>query len=102
MTDGQSDYNLLSQILLSISGCYEYAENMKNNSKNKTNHYLDMKVAISKNTILMFLSCFLAGLANNSTINTMLLADKPHTKRTMAPVLLICCSWAHITSATMF
>ena len=25
--------------------------NTMNNSKNKTNHYLDMKVAISKNTI---------------------------------------------------
>ena len=35
---------------------------------------------MSKNTSLMFLSCFLAGLANNSTINTIFLADKPHTK----------------------
>lgn len=59
-----------------------------------------MKVAISKNTVLMFLSYFLTGLANNSATNTIFLADKLHTKSIMVPALLICC--AYITSADMF
>ena len=75
MTDGQSDHRLPSHILLSTFGCYEYTENIRNNFKNKINLYLDMKVDISKNTSLMFLSCFLAGLTNNITINTIFLAE---------------------------
>ena len=102
MTDWQSDYELLPHRPPSTFGCYEYAQNMSNSSKNKTGLCLDMKVATSKNTILMFLSCFLAGLANNSTTNTTFLADKPHTKSTMVPTLLFCCSWAHINLPLCF
>ena len=89
MTDGQSDHKLLSHILLSTFRCYKYAENMKNNSKSKANLYSDMKIDISKNTSVMFLSCFLAGLTNNSKIKTIFLADKLHTKSTVVPALLI-------------
>ena len=46
MTDEQSDHKLFSHILLSRFGCYEYAEYMNNNSKNKT-------------TLLRYESCYL-------------------------------------------
>ena len=46
MTDEQSDHKLFSHILLSSFGCYEYAENMNSNSKNKT-------------TLLRYESCYL-------------------------------------------
>ena len=80
MKGGQSYHKLLSHVLLSTFGCYEYTENMQNNSKSKTNCYLDMKIDISKNTSIMFLSCFLADLANNNTINTIFLAQIPHAR----------------------
>ena len=89
MTDEQSGHKLLSHILLSTFACYEYAENMKNNSKNQTNLDLVMKIDISKSTTLMLLSYFLASLAINITINTVFLEAKPHTNSTMVPALLI-------------
>ena len=89
MTDGLSNHKLLSHTLLSTFGCYEYAENMKNNSKSKTNLYLEMKTDISKNTSLMFLSCFLTGLANNSPISKIFLADKLHTQNAMVLAPLV-------------
>lgn len=75
---------------------------MKNNSKNKTNHYLNIKVAISENTSLMFLAYFSEDLADSSTIKTMSLTDQTHKKSTMTPALLICCSYALVTSASRF
>ena len=89
MTNGQSDNTLVSHILLSTFGFYEHAENMRSISKNKINLYIDTKIYVSKDTSLMFLTCFLVDLTNNSPINAIFLAGKLHTKSPVASALLI-------------
>ena len=89
MTNGQSDNKLVSHILLSTFGSYEHAENIRSISKNKINLYIDTNIYVSKDTSLMFLTCFLVGLTNNSPINAIFLAGKLHTKSQVASAFLI-------------
>ena len=88
MRDGQSDNKFVSHMLLSTFGCYKFAENIKSISKSKINLYIDTNIYVSKDTSLMFLTCFLVALTNNSTINAIFLAGKLHKDSLGASALL--------------